>query len=74
MARLTSSEDSQCTESSTPPFFDVAFVALGLILRDSHADKGSYDATDCATGERAHDGASGDERPDAWDGESADTG
>jgi hypothetical protein len=55
---------------------DGAFVPLGFVLGESHADEGSDESADCTAdayaGERCHDGTCGDEGADAGDSESAD--
>ncbi len=55
---------------------DAAFVALGFILGDAHADQGSdetaYCAADSEPGERGHDGAGSDEWTNARYGECSD--
>ena len=57
---------------------DAAFVALGLVLGNAHADECSDEAADCSanaeTRECAHDGTRSDERTDAGDRERADAG
>ncbi len=57
--------------------FDAAFIALGFVLRNSHADESSGNAADGSADARArecrHDGTCGNERPKARDGNGADT-
>ena len=57
--------------------FDVAFVTFGLVFGNAHADERSgdsaYGSADTETGERANDGTSGDERPDAGNRERTET-
>ncbi len=57
--------------------FDLAFVTLGFQLGNAQADQSSGNATDSSADRGAttgrHDGASGDERADAANAESADS-
>ena len=58
--------------------FDAAFVTLGFILRNAHADQRADEAArraaDTEPGQRAHDRTRRDERSKAGDGERADAG
>ena len=57
---------------------DVSFVALGLVLGDTHPDEGADQATDSAAdpeaGESAHDRAGRDKRTDPRNRKRADSG
>src|SRR5579859_841761 len=55
--------------------FHAAFIALRLILRDSHSNQGTHQAahsaTHAKTSQSAHDRAGSDDRADTWDRERA---
>lgn len=59
-------------------FFDAAFVALGFVFRDAHADESPGNAADSAayadSGESGHDGTGGDEGTEAGNGQGSDAG
>src|SRR6185437_9030604 len=57
---------------------DAPFVALGFVFRDTRADEragnASHGPAHADSGESGYDGAGGDERTDAGNGERADSG
>src|SRR5271170_3764575 len=72
LARLTASEESQCTDSRMPPF-----VTLRFVLRDAEADQCASESADGAADTDArqcgHDRSSSDERAYARDRQCADS-
>src|SRR5580700_12155827 len=60
-----------------PAIFDAAFVSLGFVLRDSHADQSARKPTDRSADSRSsksrHNRSSGYERPQSRNREGADT-
>src|ERR1035441_278061 len=60
-----------------PAIFDAAFVSLGFVLRDSHADqstrKAAYRSTDAGTCKGRHNRAGGYEWPQSRNREGTDT-